>query len=253
MTRRDKSTKPRGKTADRARQDAAKVVKRLVGGPIVSMPWKDGWYVGENDAIDGVVAVYNEGGFTLSIDFGDAGEVVAGDLPTSWTPEGFISVVQEEVKLARKVFEYSSVNDMKRIIRDGMKMFKRHSKTAASIADRVKDAYMDRRAAVATVRDRCKVTLVIDKIVPYGKPQEAGHGDVDHHFQLFGSVEHEPSFGFPIKFKVHVLVTVGQDGETELLGIHTERSGKVVPKILSGYVEKLIQQYRGSWIGSLPI
>ena len=246
-----------------ARSEAANIIKRLVGGPFVTMPWKDGWYVGEEASINGVSVVYNEpmeidglrvGANTLTIDFFDADEVVSG-VAGAWEPEAFISVVQEETKLARKVLSYGSVADIKKIVREAMNLFKRKKARTATttVAERVKDAYMDRKAAVATIRDKCRVTVSIDKAVPYGKPQPAGNDVTDHHFHLLGKVEHDPSFGIPIKFKVHVVVSEDSDGNTSFVTLHTERSGKVVPKAFGPYVGMLIHKYFGSWVGALPL
>jgi len=114
-------------------------------------------------------------------------------------------------------------------------------------AERVKDAYM-KTAAVVTVRDKCRVFLFIDKIARYGRPM---HGE--QHFKLQGRVEHKPSFGFPIKFVAHVVMFVDDEsGDVELGVIHTERSGKVVPKAFDEYVKILLRKYYGSWVGSLP-
>lgn len=118
-------------------------------------------------------------------------------------------------------------------------------------AERVRDAYM-KTAAVVTVRDKCRVTLLIDKVVPQGKPNEFPT-QTHHFFWLVGRIEHDPSFGIPIKFKAQVMVAKHTSGEEELVSVHTEgRAGKVQPKAFSAYVKTLLQQYYGSWVGSLP-
>jgi predicted kinase len=113
-------------------------------------------------------------------------------------------------------------------------------------------AHVDKTAAIVTVKDKCNFTLSIDKIIPYGKPQGVGGGDVDYHYHLLGRVDHRPTM-VPIKFKVHVIVSQDESGSVDLVVIHTDRSGKVVPKIMSDYVKALLRQYRGSWMGSLPL
>jgi predicted kinase len=115
------------------------------------------------------------------------------------------------------------------------------------LAKRVRNAYMGRQAAVTTIREKCQTHLNIDKIKPYGTP---AHGQ--HHFQLFGRVVHEPGFGFPIKFVAHVVLNDNERGMANLGAIHTERSGKVTPKIFSEYVETLLRKNYGLWAEYLP-
>lgn len=125
---------------------------------------------------------------------------------------------------------------------------------ASELAEALRDfqAHVDKTGAIVTVRDRCKVTLTIDKIVPYGEPRPIGEGLTEYHFHLIGSLHSDPSFGFPVKFKAHAAMTE-EGGSFELLAIHTDRSGKVMPKIMGDYVKSLLHKYQDSWIGSLPV
>jgi len=110
---------------------------------------------------------------------------------------------------------------------------------------------IDKTAGVASIRGKGGFNLTIDKAETYSEPRDMGSGETDYNFLLLGSVKHDPSFGFPIKFKAHVQVT-RKGSKASLSVIHTDRSGKVTPKIMSDYVKLLLDQHKDSWLNKLP-